>query len=434
MLGQLATTAQMLAALVGQQHQSALQSASSHAITGREMSKILPKPEPLRQQRVSSMWPAWFWSLEQYLGVLDPAFTGEIKVVKDNLDKPVSPSNPDSQVRAKQLCAMLSVLIKGRGFLLVKSVKDSNGYEALRQLIGIYAPQTKSRSLGILAALTQVSAFRASKPIVQQVLDLERVFNEYDVLSLQTNLPEDLRTALLVRCLPNRPNNYKDQLNAALPEDASYAQVRECVCRMERQRFKWSAVSYFGVATGDTAHDDGGARPMEIGAAQQYKGGKQGGKGKKGGKGKGKGKQGKGKGKYDSGKGKNQNNAGANNNGQARASRKERTATKVRRVMLNLSLACIVASVVIGSGSSTSMLQILQMALWLRTVCELLRLMMQPVLLPLLCPQLHLQPALAMPSVWQWCSRFLRCSAWMPVMMQSICVCLIFQKVPLMSR
>ena len=277
--------------------------SESHAITGREMSKILPKPEPFKagsRESECSTWPAWLWALEQYLGVLDPAFSEEISQLKLHLDTPVDPSSTDTLVRSKQLYAMLSVLIKGRGFLLVKSISNSNGYEALRQLIALYAPQSKARSLGILTALTQVAAFKTSEALMPQVLDLERVFSEYETSSQQL-LQEELKTALLVRCLPN---NIKNQLNAALPEDASYAQVRETVFRIERQQFKWQGVAYFNVANTPEPV------PMEIDAVTK------GGQGKGKGKGKGSKSQGKSKGKGDGGKqGKSGQGKGKNDKG-----------------------------------------------------------------------------------------------------------------------
>ena len=105
---------------------------------------------------------------------------------------------------------------------------------------------------------------------------------------LQETLQGSVKTALLLRCLPA---STKNQIYASLPEDATYAQVREASLRIERQHFKWQLVSYFGTVHEATSrgHDD--AVPMEIDAVQ---GGKKGGKGKQSNRdGKGKGKAGK---------------------------------------------------------------------------------------------------------------------------------------------
>ena len=271
---QLHQTTQLLAQSVGQSSSSQAQ----RAITGREMSKILPKPEPFRslsREQECSAWPSWVWSLEQYLGVLDASFTDEIAALRSSLHMPALAMNADTRVRSKQLYAMLSVLVKGRGFLVVKGIQDGNGYEALRRLINLYAPQSQSRSLGILTALTQVTAFKTSEALMPQILDLERVFAEYEAAA-QQQLQEALKTALLIRCVPN---SVKNQLHASLPEDASYDVIREAIFRIERQSFKWQGVTFFGTGQQEPV-------PMEIDAVTKGpKGRGRGGKGK-GGKGK----------------------------------------------------------------------------------------------------------------------------------------------------
>ena len=108
------------------------------------------------------------------------------------------------------------------------------------QLICMYAPQSKSCSLGILTALMQVGNFKQGEALTPQILELERVFGEYE-MSSQQRLQPDLKTALLVRCLPT---NIKNQVFSSLPEDAKYEQVRESVLRIERQLFRWKDVSY----------------------------------------------------------------------------------------------------------------------------------------------------------------------------------------------
>ncbi|CAE7716237.1 RE1 [Symbiodinium sp. CCMP2592] len=288
LLHQLGNTTALLGQVIGQRSAS---DSSVSGLTGKDMSRIMPRPEPFRaatREQEHSAWPSWLWSLEQYLTVLDPKFGEEIDQLKSNLHRQVniSPAATDIVARSRQLFALLSVLVKGRGFLVIKSVSGNCGYEALRQLISLYAPQSKSRSLGILTALTQVSAFKSGEAMFPQILELERVFTEYESASQQL-LQEELKTALLLRCLPAASRN---QVHATLPEDASYAAVRDCVLRIERQQFKWQGVSYFGdVAQGSGAGTGDGATPMEIDRVA--------GKGKKG-KGKTKGKDSKGKGKH----------------------------------------------------------------------------------------------------------------------------------------
>ena len=263
LLQQLGTTTNLLSQMVLQQR-GADSSPQHLGLSGKDMSRIMPRPEPFKastREQEHASWPAWLWGLEQYLGVLDPKFTEEIAELKANLHREVNvtPTATDILARSRQLYALLSVLIKGRGFLVVKSIPGNSGYEALRQLISMYAPQSKSRSLGILTALTQVSAFKGGEALFPQILELERVFTEYETASQQL-LQEELKTALLLRCLPAASRN---QVHATLPEDASYTAVRDCVLRIERQQFKWQGVSYFGDQSASSASADY-AVPMEV--------------------------------------------------------------------------------------------------------------------------------------------------------------------------
>ncbi|CAE7215048.1 unnamed protein product [Symbiodinium sp. CCMP2456] len=264
LLQQLGSTTNLLSQMVLQQQRPTDDSSQHLGLSGKDMSRIMPRPEPFRastREQEHAAWPAWLWGLEQYLGVLDPKFTDEIAELKLNLNREVNvaPTASDILARSRQLYALLSVLIKGRGFLVVKSVSGNSGYEALRQLISVYAPQSKSRSLGILTALTQVSAFKGGEALFPQILELERVFTEYETASQQL-LQEELKTALLLRCLPAASRN---QVHATLPEDASYTAVRDCVLRIERQQYKWQGVAYFGDHSASTGSGDN-AVPMEL--------------------------------------------------------------------------------------------------------------------------------------------------------------------------
>ncbi|CAE7806981.1 unnamed protein product [Symbiodinium sp. CCMP2592] len=217
LLHQLGNTTALLGQVIGQRSAS---DSSVSGLTGKDMSRIMPRPEPFRaatREQEHSAWPSWLWSLEQYLNVLDPKFGEEIDQLKSNLHRQVniSPAATDIVSRSRQLFALLSVLVKGRGFLVIKSVSGNCGYEALRQLISLYAPQSKSRSLGILTALTQVSAFKSGEAMFPQILELERVFTEYESASQQL-LQEELKTGsfCVVCSLLREIRKYKADLKA----------------------------------------------------------------------------------------------------------------------------------------------------------------------------------------------------------------------------
>ena len=277
--------------LTQEQFNALLQAATGRAsrddsnVSGKDIMKLLPKPEafsaPTREQE-HTLWPNWVWGFRQYMGALDINFTSEMDFVEKNLSAPLPMSMQTSaqQQRARQVYAMLASLIRGRGYLVVKQCETGNGYEALRQLMAMFAPKSQGRSLGILTAITQVPAFKQNEALLPQVLELERVFEEYESASSEA-IQESVKTALLLRCLPNATKN---QIFASLPENASYSEVREACLRMGRQHFKWQSVSYFH-SVPQALPSQGEAVPMEIDVVSRYF--KSAGKGKQGGKPKG---------------------------------------------------------------------------------------------------------------------------------------------------
>ena len=85
---QLSRTTAMLANIAGHSMVSQATAAADakHAMTGREMSKILQKPEVFNgtREQECAVWPAWSWALDQYLSVLDQGFVAELKYMRAN--------------------------------------------------------------------------------------------------------------------------------------------------------------------------------------------------------------------------------------------------------------------------------------------------------------------------------------------------------------
>ena len=153
-----ATTAAATAA------QAALSAATSQGnakqgIAGSDMARILPKPDvfkPATREEEHGMWLQWFWSLKQYLCALDSAFGDEIAYLEQHPDEEGQGyKSPEAAQRSKQLFALLCSLVKGRGLQLIQRVPAQSGFEALRQLIQLFQPTSRTRSLGILSAIDQ---------------------------------------------------------------------------------------------------------------------------------------------------------------------------------------------------------------------------------------------------------------------------------------
>ena len=194
-------------------------------------------------------------------------------------------------------------------------------------------PRTKGRSLALLNAVMQFPVMSKDKTMLEQILLLERVSDEYTKAAGQQVAP-DILLSTLVRILSR---DVQRHVQLTMSEDATYAQIREQVLAHERISSTWSkdrvmadisGAAALGTVT-SYAVGDGGAAPMEV---NQIKG-KAKGKGKFGsGKAKGKGKpvvpKGKGKGKpSDKGKGKGYSSKGYGDN--SKGSQKGSTSGKI---------------------------------------------------------------------------------------------------------
>ena len=293
---------------------AATKDASKSGLAGADMARLLPKPDvfkPANREAEHGEWSAWFWTLKQYLGALDAAFTDELTFIERNPTKDLSAeayASLESERRSKQLFALLSSLIRGRGLQIIQRIPVQNGFEALRQLVQLYQPASKTRSLGILSALTSMGHFRAGEPLLPQVLDMERIMDEYE-RSSSKKLDDDFKSSIFLRSVSS---NMRNHLATVLNEDVTYSTLCETALHFERMNTKWDSKNLFAgdslFSKSRSSHD--GPVPMEVDALQRkgkgkgekgkHKGNQPGGKGNKGEKGKGKGKQ------QSDGKGKNE--------------------------------------------------------------------------------------------------------------------------------
>ena len=268
---------------------AATKDAGKSGLAGADMARLLPKPDvfkPANREAEHGEWSAWLWTLKQYLGALDVAFTDELTFIERNPTRDLSGepyASLESERRSKQLFALLSSLIKGRGLQIIQRIPVQNGFEALRQLVQLYQPASKTRSLGILSALTSMGHFRAGEPLLPQVLDMERIMDEYE-RSSSKKLDDDFKSSIFLRSVSS---NMRNHLATVLNEDVTYSTLRETALHFERMNTKWDSKNLFA---GDSLFSksrssNDGPVPMEVDALQR--------------KGKGKGDKGKHKGKYD---------------------------------------------------------------------------------------------------------------------------------------
>jgi hypothetical protein len=296
-----------------QQRNTEASSSSAPSLEGRDLLKIIPKPETLKADSSDdfSRWHEWFWSFKNYISAICPQIKDELSLVEANPETALGTLSGEALARSNLLYSLLASMTKGRAFQIIKQLPPGQGFEALRLLVLYYQPPSRVRALGLLGALTSLKAFSPKEPMLQQLLELERAFDAYEKAS-GSSLADDLKSALLLKSLPFK---VKQHISGILPENAAYAQPREAILKHERTQQQWSSSALWGTsslfATGPEP------TPMDIGrikgkAKGKGKGNNHKGKDKGNAKGKDKGNHPKGKGKGNNpkgkGKGQGQNN------------------------------------------------------------------------------------------------------------------------------
>ena len=243
--------------------------------------RLLPKPgdfNPSSREDEISKWRDWSWQFEQYLGSLDHHYVSDIVDLRKNPTHVVDDSaqSSEEQRRSIFMYGLMAALLKGRPLLMLKAVKNFNGYEGYRQLVLSNEPKSQNRSMSLLNVIMTWPQFSPKTSMISQVMKLESAFQEYEKLG--DTLPETIRSAVLLRCLTGQ---LKTWMQLQLGESTKYSDIREGVLSYERSTTRWSESMVLGDVP-DTSS------PMEVDRLQWNPKGKEKGKGKyKGPKGKG---------------------------------------------------------------------------------------------------------------------------------------------------
>ena len=106
-----------------------------------------------------------------------------------------------SKERSRKLFLILGGILKHRPLKILRQVQHQNGLEAWRQLSALYVPRTKGRSLALLSAVMQFPVMTKEKTLLEQILLLERLSDEY-TKSAGHQVAPDILLSTLVRILP----------------------------------------------------------------------------------------------------------------------------------------------------------------------------------------------------------------------------------------
>ena len=252
-------------------------SAASQQRRSEQLARLVQRPDiyrPETRDQETDQWVDWRFSFVSYLGVIDSKFAEEIEWVEAQAGTEKLMANMDlqTQVRARELYAILLSFVRNRPAKLVRAIPHNNGYEAWRQLVVEMMPSSRQRQLALVTQLTS-TRLDPKQALGEQLGRYEELIREYERVS-GTKYAEDLMISTLVSAAPPA---LQAQLHMALGEDTTYRQVRDKVLLYERSTAKWQSGSTLAMPS---LHSGTGPVPMEVDRVQD-KGGKKG-KGKKG--------------------------------------------------------------------------------------------------------------------------------------------------------
>ena len=221
-----------------------------------DWSKLLNKPPLFDYKTIEDEIRAfrdWSWQLVQFLNTIDPGFEKELQALMDDpgnaLD--LTTASLETRQRSTKLYGLLASLCRNRSLHVVRSVKSSDGYEALRQLILALRPAANNRGLALMAALTSWPSFQMNKPLQGQLLKLEDAIEE--ARRAGTTIPDQLQQAILLKCISGQ---LRTHLNLAIQDSTTFKDLREHVLRWDRGQQKWSGLIF--------SDDASSAVPMEV--------------------------------------------------------------------------------------------------------------------------------------------------------------------------
>ena len=287
-----AQAAQAAASSGGTAGQGAEGAGGSQGVLKRDLAKLIPRPgafNPTDREQEVLQWRDWYWTVKQYLVVVDAAFQDELEKLETNLTTEIDWEllDEEEQQRSRFLYSLLGSLVQGRLTGVIKNVEKFNGMEALRQLLMNCQPQARNRTMNLLQGIMSYPSFNMKSSLLPQILKLEEHYVQYERLG--GKLSPDMKSAVLLRAVSGQ---MKTHLNLTLNEESSYSKIREAIIAFDTATTKWNesgALTFSGMSPMTNATDPNGPMPMEI---DRIKGDGKKGKGKtKDGKGKSKGKE-----------------------------------------------------------------------------------------------------------------------------------------------
>ena len=206
--------------------------------------KVIRQPEifaPATQEEIRQ-WQDWRLSFRSWLFFAQEDFKKDLDKAERS-DKPLDfiDLSLEEHERSEKLFSILTGVLRNRPLKILRSVEDGNGIDAWRALSQQMAPRTRSRSISLLQAYLGHPTFTRDKSILEQVLGLERLAEEYKTVS-GSQLADDTQLSVLLRVVPAQLRNH---LQLSMEEDADYGKIREKVVSYERTTSSWSSQAVY---------------------------------------------------------------------------------------------------------------------------------------------------------------------------------------------
>ena len=227
------------------QNQAATSAAALNnrtAVTGKDLSKIIKQPEPFSpkdRDAELSMWPAWSWQFEQWLGCVNRDFVQDIARIRANLSVPIVQTalTAAEQERSQLLLGILAGLMHDKGCRMLRTIPASCGFEGYRRLMQDLTPSSRSRLLALIQMIHSWPAFNMKLGLMQQLAKFESAEQEYESLS-NSQMSEDAKLASVLKCLSGQ---LKMQAMVHVTENSTYADLRQLIQRWDpgQARFGW---------------------------------------------------------------------------------------------------------------------------------------------------------------------------------------------------
>ena len=191
------------------------------------------------------MWSDWKFALCSYIRGIDPAMAAALDVVEKKVNSDYTFNDMTDEMKT----------------MLVKHIKQENGFGAWQLLLKEMQPATRARSLALLTQLSRVQ-FAEGKSLSEQFPQYEAIVTEYERISGHVYADDAKVASILQGC----PAYMRQRLQLWVDDHATYDSLKAKVMQLESLATKWDSSNSLALPTRSSADE---STPMEVDAANK---------------------------------------------------------------------------------------------------------------------------------------------------------------------